>query len=107
MWYEYWKKAWKVIDYAQTNYIQTLALDSIPELRDEVMQGVKNTPHNNTIQNKRNEKCSSAIFEKMMAECQFYKLTYKLAYKEVDESGNLTYYGMLLQHSKQAHNNKQ
>lgn len=103
--FEYWKTSWKLIDYVLVNYILILALDSIPALKEDVMKGVLDTPHINTIQNRRDDACSPSVFEKMISECQFYKLSYKLDFKEKDEAGNLTYYGRLLQYSKQVQNN--
>ena len=103
--FEYWKTSWKLMDYILVNYILILALDSIPALKEDVMKGVLDTPHINTIQNRRDEACSLSVFEKMISECQFYKLSYKLDFKEKDEAGNLTYYGRLLQYSKQVQNN--
>lgn len=97
--YEYWKKSWKLLDYILINYILTLALDSIPELRDNVMKGIINTPHINVFQEKRNEPCDSNIYSQLMRECIFYKLSNKLDFKEVDTKGNPTYYGMLRKNS--------
>lgn len=101
--FEYWKKSWKLLDYLLINYILMLALDSIPTLKEEVMKGILDTPHINTIQNKRDEVCDSELFEKMISECSFYKLSYKLVFRDTNETGELTYYGRLLNHSKQAH----
>lgn len=93
--YEYWKKSWKQLDYALTDYILTLAFNEIPELMKNVENGVISTPHINTVQDKRNDPVDSAEFKKMLSECSFYKLSYKLDFKERDINGNMTYYGML------------
>ncbi len=93
--YEYWKKSRKQLDYALTDYILTLAFKEIPELKANVEEGVIFTPHINTLQEKRNEPANPAEFKKMMEECSFYKLSYKLNFKEQDDDGKVTYYGML------------
>jgi len=95
MLYEYWKTSWKLLDYILVNYILTLALDSIPELNEQVKNCILDTPHITTLQRLGNETCNMQIFNKMISECQFYKLSYKLVFKERDENGNLTYYGMM------------
>lgn len=93
--YEYWKKSYKLLDYILIDYILMLAFESIPELQEEVKKGVIDTVHINTLQDKRNEPCDAATYRKMMSECSFYKLSYKLTYQEKDDDGNLTYYGRM------------
>lgn len=95
--YEYWKKSWCQLDYLLIDYILMMAFESIPELKQEVQSGVLNTIHINTIQDRRNEACDAATYQKMIEECSFYKLSYKLTYQERDENGNLTYYGRMRQ----------
>ena len=93
--YEYWKTSWALLDYMLVNYILTLGLNSIPELQAQIQECVYDTPHMTEIQDRRNDKCDPNLYHRMMSECSFYKLTYKLDFKEQDEHGNLTYYGML------------
>lgn len=93
--YEYWKKSWVLMDYSLVNYILTLGLKSIPELQTQIQECVYDTPHMTAIQDNRNVTCNSDQYKKMVSECSFFKLSYKLDFKEFDENGNLTYYGML------------
>lgn len=93
--YEYWKKSWVLLDYMLVNYILTLGLKSIPELQMQIQECVYDTPHMTAIQDNRNVICTPDQYKKMVSECSFFKLSYKLDFKEFDENGNLTYYGML------------
>lgn len=93
--YEYWKKSCKLLDYILINYILVLALDAIPELKKNVLSCVVNTPYINMLQNLRNVACNPDFYNRMMSECNFYKLSYKLDFKEYDEDGCITYYGMM------------
>lgn len=95
MLYEYWRKSWKLLDYLLISHILTIALDSVPELKKQVLECIFDMPEANTLQNRRNMACSSAQYEELMSKGQFFKLSYKLDFKEYDENGNLTYYGMM------------
>lgn len=95
MLYEYWKKSWKLLDYILISYVLTLALDEIPDLQEYFIKCTIPTPHINAIQELRNEPCNVHIYHKMISECPFFKLSHKLDFRERDEEGRLTYYGML------------
>lgn len=93
--YEYWKNSWELIDYFLISLILEMPLDSVPELKKEVLEGVLDMPHANTLQDNRDEPCSFEQYENIMRNGLFFKLSYKLKYKERDENGNLTHYGMM------------
>lgn len=95
MLFEYWKTSWKLLDYILISYILTLALDEISDLRAYFAECTLPTPYIYTIQELRNKTCNLNFYNKMISECSIYKISYKLDYREKDEDGNLTYYGML------------
>lgn len=93
--FEYWKTANRILDYLFVDYILISAMDSIPELRKEIVPGIVETPYIHTLETLRNEPCDEMFFNKMMRVCSFFKLSYKLEFKERTDNGELTYWGHL------------
>lgn len=93
--FEYWKTANRVLEYSFTDYILISAMDSIPELRKEIVSSIVETPYIHTLETLCNEPCDEMFFDKMMNLCSFYKLSYKIDLKERTDTGKLTYWGYL------------
>ena len=96
--FEYWKSADRLLEYGLIDYILISAMDSIPELRKDIEPGLVDMPYIHTLEKLRNEPCDVKLYEKMMSESSFYKLSNKMEFREKTDNGELTYYGHFKSH---------
>ena len=94
--YEYWKSLNLLIDYLVVDYILLLIYDSNHEVKKAVDSAVEFAPHVLHFEKIANEPCVEETYRKMCGECRWFKLSYKLPFKEYTDDGALTYFGRLM-----------
>ncbi|MDO5470016.1 MAG: capsular polysaccharide synthesis protein [Akkermansia sp.] len=94
--YTYWKEMNYFIDYLIVDYILLLIYDSSDEVKSEVDVGVEYAPYILDFEKIANEPCDETYLKKMCDECRWFKLSYKLPFREYTADGKLTYFGRLL-----------
>lgn len=90
---EYWKKANILIDYVFVDCILISGFDNISAMRENISLGIVDTPYLHKLEAIFNEPCNTETYDKMMRECSFFKLSFKLKFYENTPDGKLTYYG--------------
>lgn len=104
LWYDFWKRSNILLDYCFTDFILITAFDELPLLKEELTPCIRYTPHIHKIEEMRNLKCNEADFNKYLEECQFYKLSYKLEFKQLTPDNDLTWYGRLVKNKRHTEN---
>ncbi len=84
------------IDYLLMDYILLLIYDFNDNVKSGLDTGVELAPHVLGFEKIANEACDEAHYQKMCSECRWFKLSYKLPFKEYTEDGKLTYFGRLM-----------
>ncbi|MDO5464184.1 MAG: capsular polysaccharide synthesis protein [Akkermansia sp.] len=93
---EYWKTMDFAVDYLIMDHLLLAAYDHNEDAQNGVDAGVELAPHILGFEKIANEPCDEEKFRKMCEECRWFKLSYKLPFKEYTEDGLLTYYGRLV-----------
>lgn len=93
---EYWKTMDYAVDYLIMDYLLLAAYDHNEDTQCGVDAGVELAPHILEFEKIANEPCDEEKFRKMCDECRWFKLSYKIPFKEYTEDGLLTYYGRLI-----------
>ncbi|MDO5473345.1 MAG: capsular polysaccharide synthesis protein [Akkermansia sp.] len=84
------------VDYLIVDYILLNIYDHNGGVKDGVDACVELAPHILRFEKIANEPCDEEKFRKMCEECRWFKLSYKLPFREYTEDGKLTYYGRLI-----------
>ncbi|GHV40973.1 polysaccharide biosynthesis protein [Spirochaetia bacterium] len=98
LFFEYWRKEKKFIEYFLFDYLIVIAYDCIPEIRIMVDSVPENNPgvHDLQLLLKLKNVYNEALFNELCSNTYFHKLTYKGDFKEYTPGGKITYYGYLL-----------
>ena len=94
--FAYLEKTNIFIDYFLLDHILITAYTNISSLRENIIPGVVYMPYVHTLEKLRNDPCDIDFFKKMITECPFYKLSYRLDFEKITNNGQITYFGQLI-----------
>ena len=98
--YAYWKQMDYFIDYLIVDYILILVYDSNHEVRSALESGVEFAPHILGFEKIANDSYDEVYYQKMCRECRWFKLSFKLPFREYTDDGRMTYFGRLMSEQK-------
>ena len=92
---EYWKEYNYLITYHLYDYSINLAYDSFPEIK-AAFDNVKPSNINNTLINYFNNEYDSGVYEEVIKDTIFHKLTWKHNFSTTNFNNKITLYGYIL-----------
>jgi hypothetical protein len=86
------------IDYFIIDYFISLAYDYLPEVRVMIDSVPRNNPKVHEIQHRLNlnYEYNNVLFEEILSDTVFHKLSWKEIFKEYTVNGKLTNYGYIM-----------
>ena len=94
MWLEYWKKENYLIDYLFTDYLFYWAYNNLSSIHEDIDDIPENNVHHNVLHFLLNKPFKEEKYQEIKQ--WFYKLSWKGYYEKYTASGELTFYGKLI-----------
>jgi hypothetical protein len=95
--YDYWKKYDEIIDYFLFDYAIALAYNASAHIRSLIDSMGKNNPNLYVLQDNLDNEFSTNVFEAVIKDTMFHKLTWKKERALVTPANKLTFYGYILE----------
>jgi mannosyltransferase OCH1-like enzyme len=98
LFFEYFKRERKIIDYYLFDYFISLCYDNIPDIRVMIDSVPQNNPRVHDIQHllQLNYEYNEILFNEVCSNTFFHKLNWKKELNEYTENGKLTNYGYIM-----------
>lgn len=98
LFFEYFKREKKIIDYYLFDYFISLCYDNIPDVRVMIDSVPPNNPQVHDIQHllQLNYEYNEILFNEVCSNTFFHKLNWKKDFNEYTENGKLTNYGYIV-----------
>ena len=96
--YEYWRSNSFLIDYFTVDYILLTIYDYLVQVKESVDSSVEVAPYMYEIEKIANLPYNDNHYRAICEQCQWFKLSYKLPFKNTTIDGHTTYIGAILQH---------
>jgi hypothetical protein len=94
--FEYWKRYDFLIDYFFIDYVIAIAYDFFPQIRKMMDNVPLNNPYVYAIQNNMHHRFDAGIYDEIVKNTTFNKLTWKERCIPVLPDSDLTFYGYIL-----------
>lgn len=98
--YEYWSNMNFLLDYLLVDYILLSIYDCNGSVKSGVDAGVEYAPYISEFEKWANEPFDSEKMDEMCQTSRWFKLSYKLPFREKTEDGQMTNYGSLVASSR-------